>query len=925
MQNNFDNQIETIKKIDIKEVVSKETGLSFKRSTLSKCPFCDSGKHDNGTSAFHVQTSKNIFKCFSCEKKGGVIEFIKFNKGFENKQAIEYLIKNYSHIPLKESEPETKTDLSKTIFSIKKNSIEKATDYLKSRSIETEKLPKESYFYDAYSNAIVFVDANQTLVNKRFIAPEQGKPKVIQAKGSILGNSLYTSVYKPESEKVFLVEGVINALSLFPYSSLAIFSTGNKFTNAKKLSKYLAGKTVILAFDNDVKKENEHNAGKECADYYINFIQENIEVKSLVILNLPENKDINDLKQSNELSEYLKDTDNYQFLKTDILEKPLLQNSKDANFDFRKFGFYTKDSQYFIKQIINSNTIEKHISDCVMEFLYKLNDEDGTRLIKIQQMELEANEKQKVELLEIKSNELSKDKFKSKLLNKGFNFIGTQPNLDNIIMYNTHREKQANKIETYGYQPESKMFVFSDCAINSNNELIKPNSIGMLTDNKTNEIYYLPTASPANLENTDLTDLRLFTYKHGKIDFKTFAKLFYASNQMNGSIGIMFYILSLFRDIIVKHLDFFPYLFLYGTAGGGKTSYSEILTRLTGDYSKGVDLKDITQAALARIASQKRNTITYYKEYKTDAAPFVEQYFKAGYDCVSRTVAKGGTGTGTITFSIESSGLLDSNFLPTNEEAVFSRMIILDFESANFNDIQQRKAFFELKEHKEEGLTQITKEVLKHRTLFEDNFKDVFYSVLDTIKNGKMKNFKDRERAFKHVALILTPFHILNSVLKFPFDIETLENIMVAHAEAQYSKLNEFKTTTLFWQALAYYKTEKKVFEYTESNSLYERSKSLAHYVKLQRSENVGTIFIRKIDDLHLFYVDYCKRKGMPFDSIGDLKAKLLSKGYEPFISNATEKKLTTKNAKIGSSYAFQFTYNKKDENIIIDNIEIDL
>ena len=915
------NNIQQIKSVDIKQLISKETGLSFKKDTLKQCPFCKSGAGSNGSSAFQVKTSKNIFTCFSCRKTGNPIEFIRYFKDLPKNQAIVYLSENYTDLPKFEPQPEIKTDLSKQVYAIKKNSIKPASEYLKSRSIDIVNLPNNSYYYDYSHKAVAFICSEKTLINKRIFAPEKGKPKVRQAKGSKLTNALYDATYNVNKGTVFLVESVINAFSLFPYSSLAIFSTMNKFNDVKKLSKYLKGKKVVLAFDNDVKKDKV-NAGKECANFYANFILDNIEIKSLSSLQMPENIDINDLLQENRLQDFIKDTDNYKFISIDILNKPLLQNSKEQTKDYKKNSFYVKNSQYFIKKYSNGHEHPKFISDCVYEILYRLNDEPGTRLIKVQQMEINGNSKQRRELFEVASDELTKEKFKKVLNVKGFSFLGTQPDLDNIMMYNMHREKQAEIIKTYGWQTESKMFVFSDCAINSNNLLINSNSIGMITDDKTNKLYYVPATSPANKDDKDIQNFKSeFNYKAGSLDFKKFAKLFYLSNKLNGSVGTQFYLLSLFRDVVVKHLDFFPYLFLYGTAGGGKTSYAEILTGLFGDSSKGVDLKNVTQAGLSRVASQKRNTITYYKEYKTDALPFVEQYFKAGYDCVSRTISAGGTSTKTITFSIESSGLLDSNFLPTNEEAVFSRMIILDFEKAKFTEIQ-KNAFFELKDHKEQGLAQITKEVLKHRELFESNFKDVYYTVLDELKNGKMKDFKDRERAFKHVALILTPYHILNNVLKFPYDIETLENIMVAHAEAQYEKLNEFKSTSVFWQALAYWKSEGKLREF---GNMYSKDK--AHFIKKNVAETTGTIFLKstRLPDLHVLYVSYCKSKNMPFDSLSELKSKLLTEGYEPYISNPNTKVKYINNYHLGSSYAFEFFINKKDGNIIIDGLEFDL
>ena len=542
--------------------------------------------------------------------------------------------------------------------------------------------------------------------------------------------------------------------------------------------------------------------------------------------------------------------------------------------------------------------------------LYRLN--DGTRIFKAQQVKI--NDKQRVELLEVQNQDTKADNFKLILKKVGFNYIGTPQKFDEIFMNIDNTAKNAEIINTYGWQPESKMYVFSDCAI-GNNQILKPNSIGII-ENSTGTQFYLPTASPANKNNPEMEELKNFVYKAGTLNFKDFALLFYNSNELNGSIGIMYYLLSLFRDIVFLHLDFFPYLFLFGTAGGGKTSYAEILISLFGDYSKGLDVKNITKASISRIASQKRNTITYYKEYKKDVEDYIEQYFKSGYDGVSRTISTG-VAKNTITFKIESAGMLDSNFLPTNDESVFSRMIILDFDNSSFTD-KQRTAFLEIKNHKETGLVQITKEVLQNRTLFEDNFKDVYYFVLDTLKNGKMKDFKDRERAIKHVALILTPFHILNGVLSFPFDIETLENIIINHAEKQYEKLNEFKSTGVFWQAMAYYKSENKIKEYIETN---DRTK--AYYFKDVQKK---TLYIKstKFDELHTLYCEYCRKKQIPQSSLPEIRNALLTKGYKPYIENPQKGKKVFNQTYIGSSYAFQYSINDNG-NLIIDNLELEL
>jgi len=903
----YNKNIELAKSIDIKTIISKETKLKFTKNTLESCPFCDSGKRKGGTSAFSVKG--NIFKCFSCYKKGGAIEFIKYYKGIINGKAIQYIVENYSNEKPMIIKKEVITDISKKIYAISTNEKSKATNYLEvERAIKCKDLPFDAYYYDKYTNAVVFFDINKQLINKRFIESEKGKSKSIFGTGSNTKNAIYDKLYNSKLDTVYIVEGVINSLSLIGFSSLSIFTTSNKFDNKTLLAKYIKNKNVVLAFDND-------NAGQKCTNYYKDFIIENIEVESLSKLLLPEKQDINDLLKNNTLTKFLVDTDNYDYLKVDLLNKPLKKN------DSKVSKYYSiKDSCYYTKTQKNGHQIDINISDCIFDFLYRLNDFEGTRLIKVQQTEIRS--KNKIQLLELTSEQLKKDKFETELIKQGFSFFGSKHDLDQIRTHLQHKESTAEIIETFGQQKDYNIFAYSNCIINSKNELIYPNSLGMVQDKE--NIFYLPTSSPAN-ENK-LEDLKQFKYKKGTIDFKQFAELFYLSNKQNGSIGIQFYFLSLFRDIVFNSLDFFPYLYLYGEAGAGKTSYVDFLLGLFGDSSKGHGLKNISQAGLSRIASQKRNTITYYKEYSKEVPNFVEDYLKTGYDGTSRTISSKSTSKETISFGIESAGVIDSNFLPTNETAVFTRMIILDFENISFTG-EQTKAYETLKGYEKTGLAQITKEVLKHREFFKDNFKDTYYYVLDELKTKKqLKKKFTLERMIKHIALILTPFHILSEKLNFPYDITTLENMIIEHAEAQEEKLHEFKSTNIFWQALAINRNDNRLIEFDGNN------KEKAHYFKKPLLNNTGAIYLKtsKINFLYSLYAKHCKSIGMDnknIDSFSELTSKLFSRGYFPYQQPPEkDKKRKGKNVwQFGYCYEFHYTIEQNRDSILIDNQEIEL
>lgn len=236
--------IRRIKKIDIRTIIESETKKKFNsRSTLSECPFCKSGSGKNHTSAFSVTVKENYFKCFSCDAKGSAIDFIlNQNQVWNDREAIKYLADKYlTDIP----KPPLKSNLNqfeKTIYAIKCNNIRKATDYLKQRHVNIKLLPKHSYYYDSLQHAVVFLDSDEKLINKRFIEQKNDSPKALN-KGQ-LNESIYSALYKPDLDTLYIHEGVINALSMPEHSSIAIFSIG--IPHAAPVPTIFADVTIIV-------------------------------------------------------------------------------------------------------------------------------------------------------------------------------------------------------------------------------------------------------------------------------------------------------------------------------------------------------------------------------------------------------------------------------------------------------------------------------------------------------------------------------------------------------------------------------------------------------------------------------------------------------------------------------------------------------
>lgn len=888
------NNLDNIKSIDIKSIIEKETGYKFSKNFLSKCPFCDSGAKNSKTPAFSVKSSSNIFNCFACGKKGSSIEFIKYYKCLENGEAIKYIANNHSNLPHMIPTKEPKIDISKKVYAIKQNDKSKAEDYLKSRMIDTSKLNGSTYYYDSYTNAVVFFDTSEKLINKRFIKPEENKAKAIFDKGSDMQNAIYDKMYNPEKGTVFIVEGVINSLSLVGYSALAIFSTTNQINDTELLNKYLNEKNVVLAFDQD-------KAGMKCSGYYQDFISQHIEVESLSVLSLPEKTDINDLLIEKRITKFLGDKSNYNF----ILNHFLLKDSEDMKRDKNEFGFYRSNGRYWQERVIQKQTIQFKLSNFLMESLYNFNDgtNDSTRLIKLVRRTGEKH------LIEVKSSQTKKNEFQTILKSKRCTFRGGVDDLEAVFELLMDNEKEAKMITDLGYQKDDNIYAFADSILTEDNDLKKVNNNGIVFANK--KTYYLPAFAKSNIDNDNYSNVRKFKYCEGNLDFTDWSKHIFNSWETNGAVSIQYAILSIFRDIIFDVLGFFPYLFLFGAFQTGKTKLMLNLLSIFGTDT-GIDLGTVTSVGLSRSISQRINSLFYFKEFTTDNAGRAIPFILTTYDGVGKVTGTKSIGNETNNTLPKSGGVFDGNFLPVQRDAVFSRLILLNFENKNFTE-KQVNSFSILEKEREYGFGKVIREIHKNRALFGRKFKTVFS------KMEKVYATQFQARFRRHVALILTSYEILKDVLDFPYSFNELLSKIIEYTEVQSDILNEIQDVSTFWQAVEYYKSKYDVRENE-------------HYIKeKEHGSNVGYIFIRyKL--LYPLYLKYCKENSYNEVDKTSLRELLTSEGNPSFVPGTQKSrkgkaisKAFTEGFDKGTRTTYKFKFIDEVTHIKINDLKLDL
>lgn len=316
-----DEQVaEIIEKNDIADVISDYIKLDRKSGGFQGlCPF-----HKEKTPSFHVNDSKQIFKCFGCGKGGNVVHFIRLAEGLEYVDALLFLADRVG-IDVKYAKNDSKSEqaeqIRKDVLSLNKlsarffyNSLktsDRALKYLKDRGLAPDtvkkfglgyapegwsaltdnfvstgtspellrqaglssKSEKKERYYDRFRDRLMFpifdVMGNVIAFGGRRISNDDSQPKYINSAETPVytkGKHLYGLNFarKSGSKRVIIVEGYMDCIALHQKGiDWAVASLGTALTSnqARLLKKYFD--EVIIAYDADVAGKDATIRGME--------------------------------------------------------------------------------------------------------------------------------------------------------------------------------------------------------------------------------------------------------------------------------------------------------------------------------------------------------------------------------------------------------------------------------------------------------------------------------------------------------------------------------------------------------------------------------------------------------------------------------------------------------------------------------------
>jgi len=345
----FDDLKEEALQVNFQTVYTAETGLQWKKNQ-APCIWCNSGLHNiAGSDGALTYMRSNLAKCFACGNTFNVIQIIYHQHNLDYRNAIHYIASKYLHQELtnpydenfdlskytpkqaivaattSDMEAEEKKKAEKLQFLIKKakeTKLSLAPKYLKSRGIDVEKLPKESFYesekYKEAPESVVFLDEKNRCLNRRYIGTiVAGTPKSFTF--GTLSNSVYSCCFQKKEKNIFVTEGVINALSVYMHgkSVISLFSSTNNLTDIEYWKNFFENRNVVFLFDNDA-----NGAGYRSVMKIAKFVWK-CEPISVSQIALPVGKDCNDLLQSEELSYFLENIYERCFLSQERIETEL--------------------------------------------------------------------------------------------------------------------------------------------------------------------------------------------------------------------------------------------------------------------------------------------------------------------------------------------------------------------------------------------------------------------------------------------------------------------------------------------------------------------------------------------------------------------------------------------------------------------------
>lgn len=478
----------------------------------------------------------------------------------------------------------------------------------------------------------------------------------------------------------------------------------------------------------------------------------------------------------------------------------LAEGFKGNIYDAIKYGIYEHDGVYYTR---GAKGTDYPVTNFTMKILYHVNtgDEQAFRLVAIR------NVYGFESYINLNTDDfVSMGPFRKVIARRGdYIFKGTDSDLSRLQEFLQKDEVKTEYVKTMGWNKRGKFYSFANGIIpvgKDNSDFLPVDEYGIIEYH--NKHYFIPAVSKMYAEKDEMfVNEKKFIYMkpEAPVSFEEWALLFYKTYGKRAIPSILFYLGSLFRDILMKKLQRFPMLFLFGPPGAGKGQLAESLMCMFGEKQDQIMLGGAsTVVGFMRKFAQLANALVWLDEYKNNLPIKFIESFKNIYDGKGYERGKMTNDFTTESTPIHSSALMSGQDMPTTEPALFMRVILISFEEGKFTD-EQRACFQQLKDMEADGLSFITGIIIQHRQLIEEKYEESYRTIFkQTFKD--VANVEVDDRMILNISMLLTFLHLFKDVFEFPFTYAEAKAWMIDNMMTQHTILAGNNDVAKFWQVV---------------------------------------------------------------------------------------------------------------------------
>lgn len=492
------------------------------------------------------------------------------------------------------------------------------------------------------------------------------------------------------------------------------------------------------------------------------------------------------------------------------------------------------------------NKKEERLSNFTFTCLYQIyHPQNGaSRVIKAKNIDgIEA-------IFEISVKEMgSNQSFQIKLEEAGpFFWKGTQADLGEVKEVKCRHVPFARSISTMGYDPETQAYVFANGAWKEG-LLHPPDQFGVIRLG--NIFLHVPGQGDWGMtQQFDYQHISKFQYIEAPLELADWVKQVFHVYQMNGHYGICFWMSCVFRDLIFTRVNFFPLLFTFGKKGSGKSKFMLLFQLLFGKPQDKMNLGNpSTMKGKLRRFGQFRNAMLAVDEYKNSLPANILEMLKAVYDGDGYERAVKSYDNRTQVSSIFTGLMISGQEMPTGEEALLTRVILLSSFVSEWSE-SEIEAFESLHKKSKVGISGFTANLWDFRSLVEQHYDSYFEAIgrdLRQLLSEQQNPPIVPDRLIVNYASILSILVLLIEKASFPYPVSRQEmlNDAVIRIIDQAGLVESNDSVQDFWRIIP-----SLIYEGTLKESILYRIDPQEDILYIRYNE-VFNLFVEKWRRLH--------------------------------------------------------------------------